>query len=218
MKTNRFFIAALAAMTLFASCSKEQVTTDPTGEKAKLSIIFDNPVVEGTKAYDVTTETAIKTATIIVLNGESIADKIPVTNPADITAGTTKEYDVTTAATKVIVVANADLSTSTATNLTALKKELASLETMTDNLSVNGFYASGTSSTLDWSAAGTASNGTSKKVTTTVTCKLLSAKLNVKVVNNMTNYTGTAGFMLQNVAVLYRCGIFLLGCRHRKQQ
>lgn len=205
MKFNYIYAVIIATATLFVSCSKDNGADNPNveGEKATLTVSFTDLSTDGqTKAFDTTTETTIKNVTVFVLSADgSIMNKFFI-SPTDI-GNPTKEYETTTAANKIVVVANTDLSATTASTLTALKEELTTLENLIGN---NGFYASGTSGTLVFDQT-SASYGTPNTLAkATVAMKLLPTRLDVNVINNMDNYDGVTGLILEDVAILYSAG------------
>lgn len=200
MRMNKFCVAAIAATTFFASCSEENSTDKPNvlGEEAKMTIRFDNPSAVGTKAFDETPETVIESATAFVLTADGAIMKRFAVDVDD----EDKEYPVTTAANKVVIVANEDLSSSVSLTLADLKKEVAALQALDG---ANGFFASGTSDVLvfDQPSVENAGSSLAKAV---VTLTLLPAKLNVAITNEMTNYDVDKGLVLEDVAVLYSAG------------
>lgn len=199
---KKIFLAAIAATTLFAACNKENAnTTEAAGSPAKLSIVFKNSA--HTRAFDTTDETVINNATAFVLNeaGEIMAEFFIPTS--EINEG--EEYEITTAARKVVVIANTDLTGLGLSSLSALKNAMATLEALDGS---EGFFASGTSAALSFDEVAT-TDGVSPLAEAEVTMNLLPAKLNVTVVNSMENYDfedGEKGLILNDVAILYSAG------------
>lgn len=204
---NKFLVAALGAATLLASCSKENNPgTEAPADPAKLKIS-----VVGTdlsKAVDADQGAVVTDITAFILNADNalLVDPIYITG-ADLNS-TTKEYAVTTAAKHVAIVANTG-------DLTGSGKAFNGLGTLAQVKAALASYGDLTPTTKVWmsgvtaselSFTGTASDGTSKLAAAQVTLSIIPTRIDVQVVNNMSNYGSAGALVLDGVAVLYSAG------------
>ena len=207
MKKNFFKVVALsfASVLAFIGCAKDDgnVPVMPQGEKAVLRIGFSdyNPS-PGARAFDVTDAgTEVNNAYVFVLNAMGgVMDKFYVA-PEDVPAVT--ERPTTTAAKKVYVLGNTGnvASFASVANEAGLKAEIAKLE----NLAASDIW-------LQESAAINFSDetaGGAPLATVDIELKPIPARIDVKVINDMDNWsTAQDGELIQidGVAVLYSAG------------
>ena len=207
MKKNFFKVVALsfASVLAFVGCAKDDgnVPVMPQGEKAVLRIGFSdyNPS-PGARAFDGTDAgTEVNNAYVFVLNAMGgVMDKFYV-SPEDVP--TVTERPTTTAAKKVYVLGNTGnvASFASVANEAGLKAEIAKLE----NLAAADIWLQ-ESSAINFSDA-TASGDPLAKVD--IQLKPIPARIDVKVVNDMDNWTTaeSGGLIeIEGVAILYSAG------------
>lgn len=153
MKLNKFFIAALAAMTMF-SCSKEQGGTDnpvAAGQKAKLTVSVAN---EGTKAIgqnegNTDRDVANFVAIAVDANGVIVGSGVG-------TSALSASFETTTAAKKLLVISNLNSKLVTGGE-SVIKSTITNMQALTAILDATDL-ANGTAATIDgtpnsvWSA------------------------------------------------------------------
>ena len=188
MKKMNFKFAVIACTALlmgFASCSKDNGVDQIEGEKATLRISLEGTA--DTKALDLGTTITVSDAYAFILNGSNvIMDKFQLNAPAGAeTNPHVIERETTTAASKVIVLGNVG---NIASLLTAVNT-LAELQAIVANY---GTYVTGAKvwtkgeAGIIFSSLTTPGNEPLAEVTVTV--YPISTKLNITIVNEMTNW------------------------------
>ncbi len=201
MKITKFFAAALAATTLLASCNKEPGER-PEGEKAQLTIgVSPKTRAAGTVTGDA--DNKVNEFKAFVFQGNKLQATLTSTSGAAVT-----DDNVTTAATEIYVVANAnDLLATGITDKPTLMAKLGNLDNAgaCSQTSASGgdIWASGN---IPLSAANFTLNASDKyEATVSVPLSFVPARLNVTVVNNMTNQNVTGALTVTDIMV-YNAG------------
>lgn len=211
MKINKFFAAALAALTLF-SCSKngnDDVTPTPEqeGQKATLTVTVSNP---GSKAggtvmgVDLNKDNKINDFTVFAFRASGKLDAMFTISGNNTGSGT-----ATTAAAEVYVVANTgDLDLSSVTSKNELLAVVGDLFDGGILGETSQFYNSQANCNV-WASGSSPIDldtyyrkGDTYAVSVDVPLTFVSAKINVTVANNMTNRAASGAFRLTGVAVL----------------
>lgn len=207
MKVFNYAIMALAVLTMgLTSCTNDDEGTPNEGENARINISVSSP--ENTKA-SVTSPTSLPTAavnnyTVFVVDGHQLISKYSSSSSA---LSGDNAIKATTNASEIYVVANAGDLTSTITTLSGLTSYLADLNGTGSQTGTDGPWATGKATIASSDFTLTDGKYTAAK---TVTITFIAARITVKVVNNMKNYTETGAVVLDSLAVLNARGQSLL--------
>lgn len=176
MKTNKFFIAALAATALFASCSKENAgTNDQTGEKAVLSIGVVAPELSRAVGTPSTDATVVNFKAFVVDGDNSIKSGYSSDGTA-LSVANSNAITVSTSAKKVYVIANAgDLALATEA---AIVDYIADLNTAGDGLQTSARWATGTATLVPTDFV---QSGSDFVATKNVTLTFIAARITVNI-------------------------------------
>lgn len=212
MKTIKFFVAALAAVTMLASCSKEDNGGgSKTGTPAKVSLkIVGNAGTRATSEHTVgNADNTISEVTIFFVRADGSFDRaaLAVTLPGQVAQ--LNDIAVTSLLTNVYVVANANAAVAavpTITNLATLKSKLVDIESagaitqVAPTLTANGtgsggkIYQVGSATAVIYTTSGEGATNL-----TTVAMGFVPARIRVSVTNNMTN---PSSITLDNISIV----------------
>lgn len=200
---KKFFLAVLAATTLFASCSKETNNNTVVEEKAQLTIGIASTRATGT--LEDNSDNTIGCFKAFVFAGDRLQAIMTSANGAAVT----ENAKVTTAATDVYVIANANTNTVLA-GVTEGTTSKSAFLALVGNL-LSGTAGSRTLAALEngkvW-ASGSATltpasfTGATNAAALTVSVAPVAARINVTVDDQRTSKTATGAYAIEDVKVL----------------
>ncbi|MCD7940394.1 MAG: fimbrial protein [Bacteroides intestinalis] len=202
MKKVSFFamLAAVALMTGTTSCSNDDNVGEDgqsgAGERASLTITIDNPAMSRAGGTALTGDNAVKNFTVFVVDDKG---DIPWKQYVDLSSGGANPATLTvsTNAKEVYVIANAGNQTGTHTAKSTLVAVTEMLSSQVGTTGARWATGNATIANSDWKT-----NAGNMEANISIDLQFIAARITVKVDNQMSNYDGTAGTILKNVAVL----------------
>lgn len=210
MKVNKFFIAALAASMMFASCSKEQslVDLESAGKPAKISINLKGAVAKSVDDATIDEDAVINDLIVFVVKSDGVAFDIAPAYFAGsaLTSNAVPQITATTNANKIYIVCNTgDFSTGPFKDVVNMNDVKAAALQLDGNPNTGSNCVSGNVWMSAYSVLtdepAPAPDGTARK-TATAQLKYVPAKVYVIVNNQMTNYGATANTLLDGIAIV----------------